>query len=580
MLEGDKTAIIYNGDRIPYSQINHEANMIAAYIQSYITDITDKSVIAIALPRTPFLISAMLASIQLKIPFVPIDPQVPSERVKQITAAAEISLFITSKEISQKYNNIPNKVFIEDISCITNKAPLNPGSKNDIMYILFTSGSTGMSKGVKVTYKGFQNFIEGISEIIEFTTGKRIACLTTVSFDIFFLESLMALYQGLTVVLANEEEQRNPKLMAKLIQDNNVEMVQMTPSRMQLLLNHDKELKCMSHIKEIMIGGESFPLSILQALQEKTTAKIYNMYGPTETTIWSTVSELTYKDHIDIGHPIKNTAVYIVDENLTILPDGQAGEICIAGEGLAKGYVGSHNMTTKKFVLLPQKPDIRVFRTGDIGRRLSDATLEYLGRTDNQVKIRGHRIELEEIETHLNQFKGVKQSIVFPIERSETNKILGTFYTSDINISEKDMIRYLSEQLPEYMIPAVFKRVESFPQTFNGKVDRAKVLDCVEIKEKTETDLVGDNLTDSQKKILGVLQASIDEKIVNGISLDADFSSVGMDSISFIKIVVALECEFNFEFDDERLLIDAFPTIKSMIEYVDAKIKTHNCDNT
>ena len=212
----------------------------------------------------------------------------------------------------------------------------------------------------------------------------------------------MALNKGLTVVLADEEEQRNPKLMAKFIQDNAVDIIQMTPSRMQLLLNYDKELICLKSVKEIMIGGEAFPFGLLQTLQEKTTARIYNMYGPTETTIWSTISNLTYKDHIDIGRPIKNTEIYIMDDSLTLLPSGQIGEICIGGKGLAKGYVGRDDLTAEKFIYLPQKPNVRVYRTGDMGRHLPDGDLEYLGRTDNQVKIRGHRVELEEIESHLN----------------------------------------------------------------------------------------------------------------------------------------------------------------------------------
>lgn len=162
----------------------------------------------------------------------------------------------------------------------------------------------------------------------------------------------MALYKGLTVILANKEEQRNPKFMAQLIRDNAVDMVQMTPSKMQLLLNHDKELFCLKNVKEIMIGGEPFPISLLHTLQEKTTAKIYNMYGPTETTIWSTVSDLTCRDRIDIGRPIKNTEVYIVNENLSILPVGEVGEICIAGKGLAKGYVGRSDLTKEKFIYL------------------------------------------------------------------------------------------------------------------------------------------------------------------------------------------------------------------------------------
>ena len=429
--------------------------------------------VALILDRGISLISVIYNCLDKKITYVPIDPNMPDSRISDIINDANVGTVITHQNYLRKLQ--VDNVICVDVDDIIDFDPTE--TDNETAYILFTSGSTGDPKGVEVTREGLFNFIDGISEIIDFSPGKRIACLTTMSFDIFFLESIMALFKGLTIVLANEDEQRNPKLMAKLIQDNAVDMVQMTPSRMQLLLNHDKELTCLKNVKRIMIGGEPFPISLLKTLQEKTNSKIYNMYGPTETTIWSTVSELTHKDRIDIGYPIKNTEVYIVDESLSILPNGQAGEICIAGKGLAKGYVGRDDQTAEKFVYLPQKSDVRIYRTGDIGRYLSDGNLEYLGRTDNQVKIRGHRIELEEIEACLNQVNGINQSIVNVLETSETDKILQAFYTSDIAINQKDITDYLSSKLPDYMIPVIFKRVESFIQTVNGKIDRKRVLD-------------------------------------------------------------------------------------------------------
>ena len=297
------------------------------------------------------------------------------------------------------------------------------------------------------------------------------------------------------------------------------------------------------------------------------------MYAPTETTIWSTVSDVTHKDRIDIGRPIKNTEIYIVDESLSILSDGQAGEICIAGKGLAKGYVNQDDLTTEKFIYLPQKPDIRVYRTGDMGRYLPDGDLEYLGRTDNQVKIRGHRIELEEIETHINQFVGIKQSIVIALETGENDKVLEAFYTSDSRINSKDIIEYLSSKLPSYMIPVVFKHVENFIQTANGKIDRKRVLECIEIKPDTITlQNLASDLNAIQKKALSIIESNLEAKITDEISLDTDFTSIGVDSITFIKVIVALEVEFDFEFDDEMLLITKFPTIKTMVEYIESKV--------
>lgn len=526
--------------------------------------------VGLILDRNRSLISAMYNCFNKQITYVPVDPSYPLSRIEKILNEAEVNTVITHERYIEKVRDV-NVICIDENEYVDFDVV---NTKNNISYILFTSGSTGTPKGVEVTREGLFNFIEGISSIIDFSHRKRIACLTTVSFDIFFLESIMALYKGLIVILANEEEQRNPKLMAQLIRDNAVDMVQMTPSRMQLLLNHDKELSCLKNVKEIMIGGEPFPLSLLHTLQEKTTAKIYNMYGPTETTIWSTVSELTCKDRIDVGRPIKNTEIYIVDENLSILPDGQAGEICVAGKGLAKGYVGRDDLTKEKFIYLSQNHDVRVYRTGDVGRYLPDGDLQYLGRTDNQVKIRGHRIELEEIETHLNQFEGINQSVVIATEKSETDKVLEAFYTSDNHIDTKDIISYLSLKLPDYMIPAIFKRVENFIQTPNGKIDRKRVLECIEINE--ENSLSKDwntiELNDTQRKIFQVIASNLNPEI-GDVTLETGFSDASVDSITFVKIVVALEGEFGFEFDDEMLLITAFATIKSMIEYVEMKVK-------
>lgn len=350
MFQRFSDAIIYNNNIFSYEQFMGTVNYMSAYLDNYMTN---KNIIAIALNRSPELVIVVFAMLSLNIPFLLIDINMPTERLNKMAREASIDVIVTSHNVDIELKNT-KKIFIDDLNIDLRQNKSKSISANETMYVLFTSGSTGTPKGVEITSSGFINFVEGVSEIIDFSPGKRIACLTTVSFDIFFLESIMALQKGLTVVLANEDEQRNPKLMAKLIQYKAVDMVQMTPSRMQLLLNHDKELSCLKNVKEIMIGGEPFPLSLLRELQVKTTAKIYNMYGPTETTIWSTISDLTHKDKIDIGHPIKNTEIYIVDESLYTLPNGQVGEICIAGKGLAKGYIGRNDLTVEKFVSLPQ----------------------------------------------------------------------------------------------------------------------------------------------------------------------------------------------------------------------------------
>ena len=296
------------------------------------------------------------------------------------------------------------------------------------------------------------------------------------------------------------------------------------------------------------------------------------MYGPTETTIWSTISKLTHKNRIDIGRPISNTKIYIMDKDFSIVPNGQAGEICIAGKGLARGYVGRFDLTNEKFQYLPNDSNVRIYRTGDIGRYLPDNNLEYLGRMDNQVKIRGHRIELEEIEATINQYIGINQSVVTIKENSKTSKELQAFYTSDNPIDHNKLIQYLSSKLPQFMVPTIFKRVEGFVQMSNGKIDRKKVFECIEVCDQNSIrdKLDVEDLNDLQKKVIKIITLNLGSKL-DGESLKTKLST-GLDSITFIKIVIALENEFNFEFDYEKLIIREFPTIMSMIEYLETKI--------
>lgn len=572
MRQHKNSKIIFNKKEFSSNEIAMYVSAIESNLRSIFGRETFK--VGILLNRSIDLFATILAVLRTNGTYILVEPTLPPSLIQYMLDDAKVDVLVLQSSTQINFPFTGSVIHIDNVKLEYTDFHRSLSTINHCAYIVYTSGSTGKPKGVEITRKALLNFIEGISEIIDFSPGKRIASFTAVSFDIFFLESVMALYKGLTVVLATEEEQHNPRFMAKLIMDNNVDMIQMTPSRIQLLLNYDKELLCLKKVKEIMIGGEPFPPNLLRTLQEKTTAKIYNMYGPTETTIWSTVSDVTNKDRIDIGHPIKNTEIYIVDESLSILSDGEMGEICIAGKGLAKGYVGLDDLTTEKFIHLPQKPNIRVYRTGDMGRYLPDGNIEYLGRIDNQVKIRGHRIELEEIETHINQFDGINQSIVTVVEMSETDKVLEAFYTSDSTIEQSTIAEYLLTKLPRYMVPVVFRRVENFIQTANGKIDRRRVLECVEInvQDSVPNIFATSELNETQKKALKVIISELDSTI-GDVTLETSFINAGIDSITFIRIVVALESEFGFEFDDEMLLITQFPTIKSMIEYVASKIK-------
>lgn len=520
-----------------------------------------KSKVIIMMKRTPDLLFAICMLLEKGITYIPVDPEYPKERIQYIISNSGADSIITDMDFEFV---LPNKAG-------------NPVCTTDIAYILFTSGSTGTPKGVEVTREGLANFIDGISEIIDFSYGKSIACLTTVSFDIFFLESIMALYKGLTVVLADDNEQRNPKLMARLIEDNNVDMIQMTPSRLQLLLNYDKELVCLKNVKEIMVGGEPLSLGLLNILHERTNAKIYNMYGPTETTIYSTVSDLTDKKIVDIGKPIMNTQIYIIDEKNNSTLNGTKGELCIGGKGLARGYLNMPGLTAERFVQNPFVTTERMYKTGDLARWLPDGNIEYLGRTDSQVKVRGYRIEMGEIEAVLLKHKFIKQAIVTVCQ--ENNSYLCAYYVSDEELLAADLKQYLGGFLPDYMIPSYYIRLDEVPQTPNGKIDRKALSDSgLKIVFETQQKKVkyqdkNQDATHVGYKVREIIRNIIDIPILTeDIDEVNNLDNLGINSITFIKIVVAIEMEFDFEFEDEDLDYSKFATVQSLVDYVKNRV--------
>lgn len=525
--------------------------------------------VGILLDRGLAMISAMYSAFQNHITYIPLDVSFPAERINKIAEDSQLDCIITD----EKYKScvkICDAIVVNKDDVIQFK---HDGKYNDIAYIQYTSGSTGSPNGVEIPYGALMNFIEGVSAVIDFSTNKRIACFTNVAFDIFFLESIMSLEKGLSIILADEYEQKNPKLMAKLISNNRVDMIQMTPSRMQLLINYDPDLKCLANVKEIMLGGEAFPLTMLKILQEKTFAKIYNMYGPTETTVWSTISDLTSKDRIDIGKPIVNTQIYIVDSDMHIVPDGEKGEICIAGKGLARGYIGQEDLTAERFVFLPQYSTAKVYRTGDYGRYLADGSLEYIGRIDNQIKLRGHRIELEEIEYNITQFEGIIQSVVIATDVGKLDYKLEAFFASVSDVDIEKLREFLQQKMPNYMIPLLYKRVNSFAYTSNGKIDRKKMMKRSEYLDfvlSQETN-GAQSLTDFQRGVLDIILSNIGFNSVL-IQPETSLSVAGVDSITFVKIVVSLEVAYGIEFKEEKLLMSEFPTVKALIEYVESEI--------
>ena len=468
VIHGD---VIFDGQTYLKDELNAEVDVIKKRIGAL--DVEKDEIVGIALSRTPKLLMTMFALLELRIPFLILDDNLPSDRIQYMLKNISVRYVICDSKIE----GVAEEIQFVDLNEISYEDAAPQKKDNDVSYVLYTSGSTGVPKAVAVLRKGLENFIESVPQIIECNAEQRVLCITNSTFDIFFLETVMALSCGLTVVLARQDQCRNPRKIIKLIKDYGVDIVQMTPSTLKLVSLVDENFESFNGVKKILVGGEPFPEYYLHKLK-KSGLNIYNMYGPTETTIWSTISNLTDKESVDIGNPIANTQIFLLDEEGKCVENGEIGEICIAGDGVSKGYINNIEETEKAFktVIIGEKK-IRIYKTGDYGLYDMDGLLRCYGRKDNQVKIRGHRIELDEIDNILLGDSDIKGTLTCTclIKEGHDDSLI-TFIKGNGSFHMKQVIQYLSTKLPDYMIPNKFIAVEEFPYTSSGKIKRRDLI--------------------------------------------------------------------------------------------------------
>ena len=316
----DNIAVVFEDQKLTYRELNERANSLASYLRS--KKIGRNDIVGIMVNRSLEMIISILAVLKSGACYIPIDPEYPQDRIEYMLNNSNAKLLLTFKRLKNKVT-FDNKLFVELDNELYNSNKdnlININEPDDLAYIIYTSGSTGKPKGVMLKHSNINNFIQGMCNVVDFNSRKTIVSVTTISFDIFVLESLLPLQRGLKIVIANENEQNDARLFNALCLKNNVNIIQTTPSRFQVLISNLNELDYLEGITDILVGGESFPKMLLEKLQQLTKANIYNVYGPTETTVWSTVKNLTDEPSITIGKPISNTRCYILDNNKKLLP--------------------------------------------------------------------------------------------------------------------------------------------------------------------------------------------------------------------------------------------------------------------
>jgi surfactin family lipopeptide synthetase A len=470
------TAVVFGQDRLTYSELDRRANQLAHHLIKL--GAQPDGLVGICVERSLDMIVGLLGILKAGSAYVPIDPAYPRDRVAFMIEDSEAPLLLTQSQLT---GNLPRgnaKVVLIDsdwpeISQQSQASPALTLDPENRAYVIFTSGSTGKPKGVEIPHRAVVNFLTTMADRPGLHAGDYLLAVTTLSFDIAGLEIYLPLSQGATVeIVSRETAADGPQLLTRL-NACGATVMQATPATWRMLLEAgwtgDKQLK-------ILIGGEAVSQKLAGQLLEKS-GSVWNVYGPTETTIWSTTSKLEIgQGAVTIGRPIGNTEILILDKLLQPVPIGVAGELLIGGDGLARGYLKRPELTAEKFITHPLSgyPQKRLYRTGDLVRYLPNGNIEFLGRIDHQVKIRGFRIELGEIETVLRQHPAIGETVVVAREDVPGDKRVVAYFVPARGASPTtaELRSFLKEKLPEYMLPSVFAPLETMPLTPNGKVDR------------------------------------------------------------------------------------------------------------
>ncbi|MCP5339967.1 MAG: amino acid adenylation domain-containing protein [Sinobacteraceae bacterium] len=538
-------ALVFGDESLTYGELEARANRLAQHLRGL--GVGRGVLVGIWLERSVEMVVAMLGTLKAGAAYVPLDPAFPPDRIDFMMDDAALAVVLTQERLAATLSEGALKVVRMDADAAViareSAESLPPASgPDDLAYVIYTSGSTGRPKGVMIEHRAVVNFLTSMHREPGIGPEDRFVAVTTLSFDIAGLELHGPLTVGGTVVLAPRATALDGMALASLLDRSEATLLQATPATWRLLL--ESGWKGRPGLK-MLCGGEGLPRDLAERLLG-LGGELWNMYGPTETTIWSTLWRVTEASRtVPIGVPIANTQVYVLESSGQPAPIGVAGELCIGGDGLARGYLNRAELTAEKFVTLdlPIVGRKRVYRTGDLVRWLADGRLEFIGRRDHQVKLRGFRIELGEIEAVLATLPGVKETVVQVREDTPGDqRLVAYIVTVDGSESDVEAVRAsLRSHLPEYMVPNQFVMLAALPLTPNGKVDRKALPVPADSAMTVEPDVDEALMTPLQRKV-----ASIWKQIlrVDRVGLSTNFFDIGGHSLLLVRLHMALQRAF------------------------------------
>ncbi len=530
----DNIAIICDQDRLTYRELDEMSDIVSCNLLK----VSKKKNITVALffERNINYIITLVAVIKSGIAFVPISREFIKERIDYIIGNSNANMVITNIDLEDQSLEI---IHFNELIITGNGIAINDKAmEDDNAYVIYTSGSTGSPKGVPITYNALYNFYKSFPLEIGMCPNSRIMATTSFSFDISIMELIIPLLIGMEIVLISEKEFHSPRKICNSIKQYVPDFLQVTPTYINYLLAYSRNFDIFRNVKNIIVGGERFPDKLLTDLQKINGLMIYNAYGPTEATIWASVGNLTYSSYVHAGKAIKNMSIVLLGKEGNIVDEG---EIAISGLGLMAGYYHFKGEEKNIFIDIEGK---RYYRTGDMGYFDDEHNIIIKGRKDNQVKIYGHRIELEDVENCLTQNTDIKACVVVLFFG-----VLICYYETEkanLNVIKKQALKKISS----YMIPKYFYKVKCIPVNANGKTDRKAIenMDCLRIK----------------KEIFGVME----EMVSCELKADMPIESIFVSYDEYIKLLKRISKNFKVKLDIEKLKDDYFLTVNELSDYI------------
>ena len=564
----DSIALTYKEINLTYKELNEKANQLANYLRSNY-EIKPDDLIVLCLDRSEKMLIGILAALKSGAAYVPIDFSYPDDRISFIVSDTDAKVLLTEEQYASRLDELlSDTVGIEaiDKNAVVEKAgdypvgnPESATSGSNLAYIIYTSGTTGQPKGVMVEHRSVVNLMLSLPSRYQMGKNEIILFFANYVFDTSVEQIFLSLTRGYRLLMVFKELWENCSSFLDALETEGVTHVDLTPSFLGQF-----EIESIKSIRRVISGGEAINELLFTRLQ-KAHFMFYNSYGLSETSVTSTIGDSNFG--VNIGKPIDNTTIYVLDDNRSILPIGAIGELYIGGEGVARGYLKNESMTNLRFVNNPFKTDVQItnnynsvlYRTGDIVRFNDNGVLEYIGRNDLQVKIRGFRVELGEIEAKMLTIPQIKQAVVI-VRNNQLSPYLVAYYVSDLEYSKNQMEKYLKKELPDYMLPKFYLKMNSIPLTINGKVS---IKELPEINIECNDDYKAPT-TQNEKTITTILSELLGIDYYE-VSVDDNFFSLGGNSILAIRFISRINSAF-----DVKLKISDLHNFSSISELAES----------